>query len=73
MIKTEKIKDKIETKKYCLQYLPKSIENLANEKTVFYNGKYIKTAYLIDIMHFLLLKYYFTKENVFNLSSIILK
>ena len=73
MIKTERIKDKIKSKKYCLQYLPKSIENLANEKTVFYNGKYIKTAYLIDIMHFLLLKYYFTKDNHFNLSSIILK
>lgn len=71
--KEVKITDKIKSKKYSLQFLPKSIEHLSLLKTVEFKGKNIKTAYLIDILHNLLLKYYFKKDNIFNLYSLILK
>lgn len=67
------IKSKLYTKKYSLQFLPKSLQQIADEKFVFYNGKKLKPDYLIDIIHNLLLRYYFRKENVFHLSSVILK
>lgn len=67
------IKSKLQTKKYSLQFLPKSIQNIANEKFIFYNGKKLKPDYIIDIIHNLLLRYYFRKENLFHLSSKILK
>lgn len=73
MIEKLNIKDKLKDKKYSLQFLPKSIEVLTKDHYVFHNGKKIKTAYIVDIVHNLLLRYYFKKENLFNLSSIILK
>jgi hypothetical protein len=73
MIKNLKIKDIVKSKKNSLQFLPKSIVSLTNNPTVFFRGKQLKTSYLIDIIHNLLLRYYFKKENEFNLSSIILK
>lgn len=71
--KDVKITDKIKSKKYSLQFLPKSIEHLSTTKTVEFKGKNLKTAYLIDIIHSLILKYYFKKDNIFNLYSVILK
>jgi hypothetical protein len=72
-VKEVKVTDKIKSKSYSLQFLPKSIEHLSKTKTVSHNNKNIKTAYLIDIIHSLLLKYYFKKDNIFNLYSVILK
>ena len=67
------INKKIADKKFSLQFLPKSLELLSKVKTVKYKGITLKSAYLIDIVHSLILKYYYRKENSFNLSSIILK
>lgn len=63
---------KISERKYSLQFLPKSLEPLSKIKTIKYK-KTLKSAYLIDIIHGLILKYYFKKKNSFNLSSLILK
>ncbi len=72
-VKDVKIKDKIKDKKYSLQFLPKSMEYLSQTKTISFKNKNLKTAYLIDIIHGLILKYYFKKDNIFNLYSLILK
>ena len=72
MIETS-IRDFTKDKKYSLQFLPKSIENLSKEKFTNFNGKDLKNSYLIDIVHNLILRYFFKKENSFNLSSLILK
>lgn len=63
----------IKFKKFSLQFLPESLEDISNKKTIEYKNIKLKSSYLIDIIHSLLLKYYFKKENIFNLSSTILK
>ena len=73
MIKNLNIKSKIKDKKYSLQFLPKCIEPITRQTSVIFNGKKLKPAYAIDIVHNLVLRYYFKKENLFNLSSLILK
>ena len=67
------IKKSLENKKCSLQFLPLSMEPLSKEKNFTYKGQKLKTAYLIDIIHNLILKYYFKKENKFHLMSPILK
>jgi len=64
---------KNKTKKYSLQFLPEEMKELATIKKVIYNGKNLKSDYLIDIIHHLILRYYFKKENIFPLYSPILK
>ena len=60
-------------KKCSMQFLPESLEELS-EQTKFQCGdKTLKVSYLIDIVHNLILKYYFKKDNLFHLSSLILK
>ena len=61
------------TKKYILQFLPPALEEDSKCKKILYKGVNLKTAYLIDIVHNLLLKYYFKKRNLFKLSSKVLK
>ena len=77
MIKTQgienKIRSKVSSKKYCLQFLPKRMQTFVATEFVEYQGKKLKTAYLIDIVHNLILKYYFKKENSYNLLAILLK
>lgn len=60
-------------KEYCLQFLPEKLNYLSEDKHLIFEGRKLKTAYIIDIVHNLLLKYYFKKENIFNLSSLVLK
>lgn len=60
-------------KEYSLQFLPSSLLKISKEKTIHYNAKKLKVAYIIDITHNLILKYYFKKENRFSISSVILK
>jgi hypothetical protein len=60
-------------KKNSLQFLPDSLVNLSKSKYFFYNSQKLKTDYVIDIVHNLLLKYYFKKENSFTISAVILK
>ncbi len=56
-----------------LQFLPEFLIELSLQKNFFYKEQKLKSAYIIDIIHNLLLKYYFKKENSFTLSSVILK
>lgn len=63
----------LEEKKSILQFLPKCLDAISSIKHINHNGQKLKTAYVIDIVHNLVLKYYFRKENKFNLSSVILK
>lgn len=60
-------------RKDSLQFLPESLEGISKVRTIKHKNINLKTAYLVDIIHGLLFKYYFKKENSFNLSSIILK
>lgn len=67
------LKKNISEKKCSLQFLPVSLEDLSRNKFFFYKEKKLKTAYLVDIVHNLILKYYFKKENKFSLMASILK
>jgi hypothetical protein len=60
-------------KEYSLQFLPEKLLTISEAKNLTFNGEKLKTSYIIDIVHNLLLKYYFRKENKFHLSSLILK
>ena len=70
-IKLKRVKD--ESKKFSIQFLPESLTNFSQSQYFDYKDKKLKTAYIIDLIHTLVLKYYFKKENLFHLSSIILK
>jgi len=59
--------------KYILQFLPNVLDSISKLKYIKYQNSNLKSAYLIDIVHNLILRYYFKKENSFNLSSLILK
>jgi len=67
------IRKKLEDKKNSLQFLPESLEEFSKTKTFVYKNKKLKVAYIIDIIHNLILKYYFKKDNRFHLMSTILK
>lgn len=67
------LRNKIDKKKHSLQFLPESLEEISKVKKISYSGVELKTPYIIDIVHNLLLKYYFKKDNSFNLSATILK
>ena len=67
------IRKKLEKKKHTLQFLPQSLADISKCKNFEYKGARLKSAYLIDIVHNLILKYYFKKENRFHLMSTILK
>ena len=60
---------------YSLQFVSKDFQYLTQQKDWTYKGVKLKTSYLIDIIHELLQKYYFSNayDIKFNLSSIILK
>ena len=60
-------------KKCSMQFLPESLEELSEQIKFQYGDKTLKVSYLIDIVHNLILKYYFKKDNLFHLSSLILK
>lgn len=65
--------DKINRKKYSLQFLPQIFESLKGKKYINYKEKKIKVDYLIDIVNNLILKYYFKKDNRYALNATILK
>lgn len=67
------IRNNLQNKNHSLQFLPVSLFEISKIKFVTFKNQNLKTAYLIDIVHNLLLKYYFKKENRFSLSSLILK
>jgi hypothetical protein len=67
------IRKKLEKKKHSLQFLPEKLEGISKSKSFEYKGQKLKSAYAIDIVHSLILKYYFKKDNSFSLMSTILK
>ena len=67
------IKSKLENKNNSLQFLPQVLDNLSKDKNFTYKNQKLKSAYAIDIVHNLILKYYFKKENKFHLLATILK
>lgn len=56
-----------------LQFLPDCLVAISKTKLIEWKGKKIKSSYLIDLVHTLILKYYFKGENRFALYSIVLK
>lgn len=71
--KSSKIRSKIDDKKWSMQFLPEKLKSITSELNFTFKERKLKTAYLIDIVHNLILKYYFKKDNIFNMSSVILK
>jgi len=69
--------------KYLYHFLPNKFEYLTKTKTIKYKDVNLKTSYLINIIHELILKYYFSNRNYldlepdaeikFNLWSLILR
>jgi hypothetical protein len=64
---------KIANKNFSLQFLPECFNHIKDNKYIDFKGKKIKTSYLIDIINNLILKYYFKKENIYILNSLVLK
>ena len=60
-------------RKYLYQFIPRKFEYLTQIKKIQYNGINLKTDYLINIIHELIIKYFFTNEIKFNLWSILLR
>lgn len=58
---------------YILQFFPHKLSHIVEDKTLEYKGTKLKTMYIVDIVHSFISKYYFKKEIIFNLSSLILK
>lgn len=66
-------KSRLKDKKYSIQFLPRILHQESSMSYIDYKGKKLKSTYLVDIVHNLILKYYLKKENSFNISSIVLK
>lgn len=63
----------IKNKRFSLQFLPARLESISRLKKVEFKNQNLKPSYLIDIVHNLILKYYFKRENAFTLNATILK
>jgi hypothetical protein len=70
---SENVTKRIDNKLFSLQFLPECLYGISNIKSLEFNGVKLKTNYLIDIVHTLILKYYFKKENRFALNATVLK
>jgi hypothetical protein len=64
-----------QTDEFLLQFISKDFQYLTQQTKIPYKGINLKCSYLINIMHELLIKYYFSNnlDTKFNLSSIILR
>ncbi len=60
-------------RKFIYQFLPICLEDISKSQTLVFDGNRLKSNYIIDIVHNLLLKYYFKNQNSFPLSSKILR
>jgi hypothetical protein len=60
---------------YIYQFIPKDFQYLTQQQKIQFEGKNLKTSYLINIIHEFLVKYYFSNntETKFNISSKILR
>lgn len=70
---SDSVAKRIDDKLFSLQFLPECLYGISTIKTLEFNNVKLKTNYLIDIVHNLILKYYFKKENRFALNATILK
>lgn len=70
---SDSVAKRIDDKFFSLQFLPECLYGISTVKSLEFNGVKLKTNYLIDIVHNLILKYYFKKENRFALNATILK
>ena len=70
---SENVTKRIDEKLSSLQFLPDCLYGISTIKSLEFNGVKLKTNYLIDIVHTLILKYYFKKENRFALNATVLK
>jgi hypothetical protein len=70
---SESVAKRIDDKLFSLQFLPECLYGISTIKSLEFDGVKLKTNYLIDIVHNLILKYYFKKENRFALNATILK
>lgn len=67
------------SKKELVQFIPRKYEYLLKNEFIVYSGKTLKTAYFVNIINDILIKYYFhkndlvDKETNFNLWSVLLK
>lgn len=73
ILEKQSIRSNLKDKTFSLQFLPTMLIGISTEKTLEFKNKKLKIPYLIDIVHNLILKYYFKKENIFNMSSLILR
>lgn len=67
------VSKRVEDKTFTLQFLPECLYHIENIKIINYKETKLKTDYLIDIIHSLVLKYYFKKENRFAINATVLK
>lgn len=70
------IREHLDNKKYTYQFVPKRFVesvDIDNKFILDSNGKRLKVAYMVDILHSLIMKYHYLKNNRTNLSSLILK
>lgn len=72
-ISSQIVSKRVEDKTFILQFLPECLYHIENIKTINYKETKLKTDYLIDIIHSLILKYYFKKENRFAINATVLK
>ena len=70
---SENVAKRIDEKLFSLQFLPECLYGISSIKSIEFSGVKLKTNYLIDIVHNLILKYYFKKENRFALNATVLK
>lgn len=73
MVSETSIRKKLDKKKSSLQFLPSKMLEMSKKKTFEHSDKKLKTAYAIDLIHNMILKYYFRKDNSFTMHSSILK
>jgi hypothetical protein len=67
------VSKKLARKNNSLQFLPKVLDSFSTTTHIEYKGQKLKTSYFIDIVHNLMLKYYFKKDNKFVINAQILK
>jgi hypothetical protein len=67
------ITQKLDKKTRLIQFLPKCLEDINKLKFVLFSEKKLKTSYIIDMVHNMILKYYFKKENKFVINATVLK
>lgn len=67
------LQKRLKSKKFSLQFLPDILVGISSNSKFTFKEKVLKSSYIVDIVHNLILKYYFKRENKFSLNASILK